>query len=187
MFKIIVKTNMKKLPLLLLFPILFNAAMAQVKQSVVKSSVIFHIKNLGFNVDGNLGGLQADILFDPANVASSKIDASVETKTINTDNEGRDKHLKKDDYFDVEKYPKIRIKSVSLKHKGGENFMGMFDVTIKDKTKQIEIPFKYTEAGKAATFTAKFKLNRVDFGVGGKSMILSDELTVDIQLETSKE
>ena len=42
------------------------------------------------------------------------MDVSVQVSTIDTDNEKRDKHLKTDDYFDVEKYPIIRIASTKI-------------------------------------------------------------------------
>ncbi len=178
---------MKKILLILLVASLsISAAKAQANQTVTKSAVNFEIKNLGIKVTGTLGGFRAEINFDPA-TATGKIEASVETKTINTNSEMRDNHLRKDDYFDVEKYPKIIMKSSSFKHKGGENYTGQFDVTIKDKTKSVEVPFKYIENGKTATYSGKFKINRRDFGVGGNSLILSDEVTVMLDIETTRE
>ena len=112
---------------------LIFAVTAGFAQTVTKSDISFKIKNLGFNVTGTFSGLQADIKFKPNDLAGSSIEASVASNTINTDNEGRDNHLKSDDYFGVEKYPKITIKSVSFKRKSGSNYTGSFNVTIRDK------------------------------------------------------
>jgi polyisoprenoid-binding protein YceI len=60
------------------------------------------------------------------------------------------------------------------------------NVTIRDKTKLIEIPFTYVEAGSSATFKGDFQVLRTDFGVGGKNVILSNEANVSIETEISK-
>lgn len=177
---------MKKL-LALLLPALFVLnTYAQTTQKVTKSSVTFQIKNMGINTTGTFSGLDADIVFDPANPGASHLNASVDATTVNSDNSMRDNHLKSEDYFEVAKYPKITLKSVSINHKSGSNYTGVFDVTIKDKTKQLEMPFTYTESGNSAEFKGTLKIVRTDFGVGGSSMILSKEAFVTIDVQTSK-
>jgi polyisoprenoid-binding protein YceI len=155
-------------------------------QAVTKSDVSFKIKNLGFNVAGTFSGFQSDIKFKPNDLAGSSIEASVASNTVNTDSEGRDNHLKSEDYFDVAKYPRITLKSVSFKHKSGGNYTGSFNVTIRDKTKLIEIPFTYTEAGNTAQLKGDFMILRTDFGIGGKNLILSNEANVSVSVEINK-
>jgi polyisoprenoid-binding protein YceI len=70
----------------------------------------------------------------------------------------RDNHLKADDYFDAAKYLIISMKSVSFKQKGGNNFVGMFNITIKGKTKAVEAPFTYTESASQHCLKAASKL-----------------------------
>jgi polyisoprenoid-binding protein YceI len=177
---------MKKITAPLIIIMLACASFAPVKSTVTRSAIAFRIKNMGIGVDGAIGGLQADVRFNPTNFESSTIEASAEAITINTDNSSRDDHLKGEDFFDVAHYPKITIKSVSFKHKGGNNYTGQFNLTIKGKTKLIEIPFTYTEKSTTAAFKGSFKLNRLDFGVGDSSLILSDDVTVTIDAEAGK-
>ncbi|MCJ8210472.1 YceI family protein [Mucilaginibacter sp. RS28] len=176
---------MKKLLILAALFIGVNA-FAQTKHTVVKSAVTYHIKNMGINTDGKFESVQANINFDTQHLAASSIEATADAASINSDNNMRDNHLRKPDYFDVEKYPKITMKSVSFKSNGGNNYTGIFNVTIKDKTKAVEVPFTYTENGSSALFKGSFKINRRDFGVGGKSLILSDEATVNVEVQTNK-
>jgi len=177
---------MKKIYIAAVLAFLVINSFAQVKTTVTKSAISFKIKNMGISCSGVFNGLQADVQFKPADLTGSSITASVETATVNTDNEMRDKHLKSADYFDVATYPKITLKSVSFKHKSGDNYTGSFNVTIKDKTKLIEVPFTYTETGNTAVLNGSFKVNRRDFGVGGNSMVLADEATVTVNTEISK-
>ncbi|MDB5131268.1 MAG: hypothetical protein JWR02_1017 [Mucilaginibacter sp.] len=169
------------LPLLLVF--IANAGFTQPKSAVTRSSITFRIKNLGINTTGTISGLQADIRFNPANLSSSSIEASVDANTINTDNPDRDDHLKSDAFFDTAHYPKITMKSVSLKHRSGNNYTGQFNLTIKGRVKTVEIPFSCVQKGNAMAFKSSFKLNRLDFGVGENSMILSNDVTVNIDAE----
>ena len=103
----------------------------------------------------------------------------MEVATINTGINKRDKDLQAEKYFNAEKYPLIEVKSVKLYARDGK-FAGLFHVTIKGVTKQVEIPFSFTKSGNEAEFSGSFPLNRKDFGVGGNNVIMSDNLTVNI-------
>lgn len=170
----------------ILFLTMSTLAIAQVKQTVTRSSVTFKIKNLGFNVSGSFGGFNSDINFDPAHPDASSIEASIQVNTITTGNATRDHHLKSDSYFDAEKYPSITMKSVSFRHNSGDSYTGTFNLTIKNKTNKVEVPFTYSENGNTALFKSTLKINRTDFGVGGSSLTMSDEANVTIEVATSK-
>ena len=171
---------MKKISLLILFAIL--SVSATLAQTVTKSNITFKIKNLGINTGGTIGGVKASVQINPAQAGGS-IEATADVATINTDNEERDTHLKSANYFDVQRFPHITMRSVAITHKKGNSYMGKFNVTLKDKTKQFDIPFTYTETGNAATLSGTFKLNRLDFGVGGSSLVLGNEVTVTVVVE----
>jgi polyisoprenoid-binding protein YceI len=176
---------MKKFVCFLVLIIVACAAFTPAKNSVTHSAITFQTRNMGIGVGGSIGGLQAELKFNATNLAASTIEASVDANTINTDNSSRDDHLKGEDFFDVAHYPRISLKSVSFKHKNGNNNTGQFNLTMKGKTKLVEIPFSYTEKGNTSAFKGSFKLNRLDFGVGDGSLILADEVTVNIDAEAS--
>jgi polyisoprenoid-binding protein YceI len=177
---------MKKYFVLALLLSITFCSFSQTKHIITKSIITFQIKNMGVNTGGSFSGFKGDILFDPAHSDASTIEASVDVNTINTDNDTRDEHLKSDSYFDAAKYPKITIKSVSIKHKSGNNYTGTFNLTIKDKTNPVEIPFTYTETGNNAVFKGSLKIKRTDYGVGDKSLIMSNDVTILIEVDTSK-
>ena len=177
--------NKKHLPLLFLL-LAVNYAVAQVKYTLTKATVTFQIKNMGFNTGGNINDVHTNILFDASNLGSSSIEAYADTKSLSTGNDMKDEHLKSADYFDVATYPKITMKSVAVKHKSGNNYVGQFNVTMKNKTQLLDVPFTYTESGNTADFNGILKLKRSDFGIGGSSMVMSNDVTVNIDVETSK-
>lgn len=144
------------------------------------SSVSFTIKNFRLNSTGSFSGLRGTIAFDPQNPAADSFDVSLDAASVNTDNNIRDEHLRKVGYFDVAKYPRIRLVSTSV---GGADknahltFTGK--LTIKDKTNEISFPFIATPVGDDYIFKGSFTINRRDFDVGGSST-LSNSLTVTV-------
>jgi polyisoprenoid-binding protein YceI len=156
------------------------------QSTVGRSAITFEIKNLGINTGGSFSGLVAKLHFTPANLSTSTIEASVDVATINTGNAAKDEHLRSEDFFDATRYPKISLRSVAFKHKSGNNYIGTFILNIKDKSKQIEMPFTYLEKENTVGFKGTFKINRVNFGVGSSSMVLSDEVTINIDCEEKK-
>ncbi len=175
--------QMKKTILPLLFIIVISAGFTYPDNTVTRSSITFAVKNMGITCNGTFGGLQADVHFNTADLNNSTIEASVDAATLNTDNSSRDEHLKTEDFFDVTRYPKISMKSVSFRHRSGSNYTGTFNLTLKNKTKQVEIPFTFAEKGNTQSFKGSFKLNRLDYGVGEGSIVLSDDVTVNIDVE----
>jgi polyisoprenoid-binding protein YceI len=136
------------------------------------SSITFKIKNFGFTVDGSLSGLQGKIVFDPNDLPNALFDVSVDAATLNTNNEMRDGHLKKEDYFDTEHYPRIRFVAthVGAAAKGG-GYLVSGRLTIKEETKDVSFPFVATALGNDYIFKGDMTINRKDFGIGGSSTI----------------
>jgi polyisoprenoid-binding protein YceI len=163
-----------------------NCALAQVKHTLTKATVTFKIKNMGFNTGGSIGGVQADINFSKDKPEASTIEATADAATLNTNNDMRDNHIKSADYFDVVKYPKIIMKSISIKHRSGNNYTGVFNVTIRDKTKQVELPFTYITNGNNADFKGTFQILRTDFGIGDKGLVLANEAYITVDVETTQ-
>ena len=151
------------------------------------SAIEFKIKNFGITVDGSFKGLKGNIMFDTKNTATAIFNLSVDAATVNTGINSRDNHLRKEDYFDVTKFPVISFGSVRVTSTGKE---GQFNVngniTIKGVTKNISFPFTVVSKQAGYLFTGSFTLNRRDFGVGSSSLILSDNLDVSFSINATK-
>ena len=153
---------------------------------VTSSSIKFKIKNAGFTVDGSLSGLTAKIIFDATKGYGNSIDAVMDAKSINTGNESRDGHLKKTEYFDVLNFPSINMKSTLFGKETDGSFKGYFKLTIKGKTKDVVVPFSFIEKDGKGILKGTFTIDRLDFGVGESSMILSDRVIITIEVNVIK-
>ncbi len=151
------------------------------------SRVHFSIKNFGINTGGTFEGLTGNITFDPSNLSTASFQVSVDAKSVDTDMEARDNHLRKAEYFDVEKYPKITFKSTKITTTNKPDYLFIFGViTIKNVSREVSFPFTQKAKDDGILFEGEFKLNRLDFGVGGKSFSMSDELTVELSVFAKK-
>jgi polyisoprenoid-binding protein YceI len=172
-----------------IFMLFVNLTFAQQFKPVDEGSEIkFKIKNFGINVSGSFEGLKGKIIFQPDNLNTAAFDVTIDTKTINTGVNQRDNHLQKEEYFDVEKYPQIHFISTKITTSTNENYLFAFGkLTIKNVTKEISFPFKATAKGDDYLFEGSFKINRRDYTVGGGSITMSDELTVNLSVIGKKE
>lgn len=112
--------------------------------------------------EGEIGGFEATIKFNPSDPSSSSIKGSVDVKTIDTGSKMRDNHLKNEDYFDVEKYPKMKFESNSISQNDDGSFTMKGSMTIKDITKPVTFKFDY----KNKKFEGKATIYGTDFKVG---------------------
>jgi polyisoprenoid-binding protein YceI len=177
----------------LLLPILLCASLHNVADAQnytatdVGSNITFTIKNLGFAVNGSFKNLQGNIVFDANRLNASSFNVTIGAASIDTKNGARDKHLKKESYFDVVKYPTIAFVSDKIEKEAAANtykVTGKF--TIKNKSKTVAFNFTAIPNSNGMQFMGKVDLNRRDFEVGGSSLVLSDNLVVTLHVMAQK-
>ena len=146
--------------------------MSTYKIDAAHSEISFKLKHqMITNVTGSFTKFDATMESDAADFSDAKISFEADTDSITTHNEQRDGHLKSDDFFAAEKFPKISFKSTSLVKKSGDEYVLTGDLTIRDTTKSIELaveyggtmtdPYGQVKAG----FEVSGKINRKDFGL----------------------
>ena len=179
---------MKRLIVFLAVITLSGALSAQSLTPVENGSrVHFVIDNFGIGTGGDFKGLTGTITFDPSNLSTASFDVSVDASTINTSIASRDSHLRRAEYFDVANYPKLSFKSSKVTKTNKDGYYYMFgSMTIKSTTKEIRFPFTATPKGDGFLFEGTFKLNRRDYGVGGNSISLSDDVTITLSILANK-
>ena len=153
------------------------------------SKVHFVIKNFGIKTGGELSGIKGEIYFFTSDLAACRFNVSVDASTVDTDNGSRDGHLKGSEYFDVEKYPVITIISTKI-DKTNKTEAGYYyftgTLTMHGITKAIAFPFKAEKINDTYLFTGEFEIDRLDFGVGDKSAVLSNAVNVSLSVLAKK-
>ncbi len=179
---------MKKITILLYSLTIVFTSMAQTyTPKDEKQAVNFTIKNLGFTVNGSFTGLQGSIVFNPANLSAASFNVTVDAGTVNTGNNSRDGHLKKEEYFNTATFKKISLvssKILSGTVQGSYVFEGV--LSVKESNKPISFPFTAVASSEGYSFSGSFKINRRDFKVGGSSLVLSDNVMVMLKVQAKK-
>lgn len=161
----------------------FSVRGQELKQhEVLESSVNFEIKNAGITVAGNISGLDAVIFFDEKRPEKTTMKASIDPSTIETGIGIRDKHLKRSDYFDVKKHPEIKMVSRKFEKGDRNSLVGTFDLSIKDVTREVVIPFAVVKNDDKYRLKGILLLNRLHYELGEESFIMDEEVKVFIKI-----
>jgi polyisoprenoid-binding protein YceI len=157
------------------------------------STINFQIRHFFTPVSGTFTDFDGVLRFDPANLAGSSLDFSINVPSVDTKNERRDAHLRTADFFEVEKYPSIRFVSSSIENTGENTFVAVGKLTIKETTTDIRLPFTllgtmpHPRGGTVAGIKANYELLRNDYGVGTGSYVetgtIGNEVSIEILLE----
>ena len=164
------------------------------------SSIAFAVKHMMVaKVNGVFGDFQADIKFDPSDLAGSKFDFVIKAASIDTRNSARDSHLKSADFFDAEKFPGITFKTKKVEKAADGSYAVTGDLTMKAVTKQIVIPvtidgpvFNPMAKVDGIGIESNFKVNRQDYGVSWNKtldnggVVVADDVAVSVNIEAHK-
>ena len=160
------------------------------------STVGFRVGHLGISkVTGHFAGFSGSFAFDPQNPAATEAAGQVVVKSIDTDQQKRDEHLRGPEFFDVAQYPIIDFKLTSVTPLGQNRYQATGNFTMHGVSKPItlEVAFggsvKDPWGNERAAFTASTKLNRKDFGLtwnkvletGG--LLVGDEVEITLEIE----
>lgn len=177
---------MKKIVLLIL--LIFGIIVVNAQQySTSSSRVDFKIKNAGFNVNGAFDSLYIKLDLKKERWDKASLSGKVYAASIKTGIGIRDKHLKNEDYFEVDKYPWIEMKSLALKKTKNGELQGQFLLTIKNISKEVMVPFSYVKRNDKITMNGQFNINRLEFNLGETSLVLSDDVNIEIAVEFYEE
>jgi polyisoprenoid-binding protein YceI len=128
----------------------------------------------------------------------STLSAEVRMASIDTGNADRDGHLRTNDFFDIEQYPTMSLRSTRFEA-DGDSFLMYADLTIKGVTRPVVFELEFDGVGQdpwggtRAGFSASSTINRSDFGVafnapletGGVLVGEKVQIELDVQLVAS--
>jgi polyisoprenoid-binding protein YceI len=145
-------------------------------------------------VRGSFDEFEGSGYFDAENPAASHLALTIQATSINTRNADRDAHLRSNDFFAMDAYPRITFTSTQVQPAGEGTYRVTGDLTIKDVTRPVTIDFEYTGAaadpfgnhriGLEGTTT----INRKDWGVNWNAaldaggVLVSEKVTLEFEV-----
>lgn len=166
------------------------------------TSVAFTVKHMMFSkVKGSFSDVEGTLTGSPEHLPEANIAFSIDVASINTNNEDRDNHLRSDDFFSVDEFPKMTFTSTSITQKDDDEYEITGDMTIKGVTKPATFKAEYEGTGKnpwgvdVIAYEVQGKIKREDFGLtwnqvleAGGVLVGSDiNISLDVQLNPAQE
>jgi polyisoprenoid-binding protein YceI len=164
----------------------FTCFSQQWVQNKTETAITFTIKNFGFKVAGRFNNFTISSNFNSDKLKNSFFNAEIKAKSIFTDSESRDKHLLESDYFAVEKHPTITFESTEIAIVKNAKYRLTGFLTIKGVKKRVVTLLDVIRLKTGITMLANFMVDRKHFGVGGDSLVLSDEVNIKMKYVGAK-
>ena len=112
------------------------------------SSIDFSVKHMMVSkVKGAFTNFTADLDGNAEDFNGAAISFDIDVKSITTNNEDRDNHLRSGDFFDTETYPSIKFVATDIKKTDDGEYDVTGDITIKDVTKPVTFEVEYGGKG----------------------------------------
>ena len=159
------------------------------------TTVGFRVSHLFTSVHGRFDRFDGTIEFDPKDPKATVVRGTIESASINTNHEKRDKHLRSADFFDVEKYPTLAFESTGVTDVNGETGKLAGNLTVHGVTKPVVLDVTFLGQGTdpwgnvRAGFTATLNIDRKDFGLNWNEILetggvlVGDEVAIRIDAE----
>jgi polyisoprenoid-binding protein YceI len=161
------------------------------------SAAVFSVRHMVItNVKGQFDGPVGTASFDPKDLSTLRIEATIDARTVNTRNTDRDKDLRSDLFFDVAKYPRITFKSRSVTVEGSGKLRVRGDLTIRGVTKPVTLAvdgptaeIKDIWSSRRIGATATTTIDRRDFGLvynrvlEGGGAVVGDQVSISLDIE----
>jgi len=174
--------------------------MATYKIDAAHSDIMFKVKHLMIStVTGSFKKFDATLEIDEEDFTNATVYFEADTDSVDTKNEQRDGHLKSDDFFNAEQFPKMTFKSSRIEKTSDNEFKLVGDLTLRDVTQPVELQVEYNGSTKdpwgqqRMGFEINGKINRKDFGLkwsavteaGG--LVVADDVKLALNVEMVKQ
>jgi polyisoprenoid-binding protein YceI len=159
-----------------------------------ESSIGFVGRQMGVPVEGSFEKFSAQIDFDPEKPEDGSIMVDVDMTSVQLPVADVVVEIKKEKWFDVERFPRGHFEASSIEAKGEGNFVAKGKLTLRDVTRDVEFPFSLSlaDAGDKmkATANGEMSVSRIAFGIGtgewGDTGIVADEVGIRIQVSGTR-
>jgi polyisoprenoid-binding protein YceI len=134
------------------------------------SELTFKATSRLMNADGRFHRFGGDVVVDPQDPTTAQVTLSVEAASIDTGIARRDRHLRSEDFFHVERFPTIAFESVRVEPAGrveaaGQRLNVVGRLTLRGVTRQIMVPLEVELTPTALVARGEFAINRTDYGM----------------------
>ncbi len=155
---------------------------AQQKLIAENSEIVFISKQMGVPVEGRFKKFDAQVAFDPAKPATSRVAFTVDTGSATLGVPETDAELPKAVWFNVPKFPQATFESGSIKAVGAGRYEVAGKLRIKGVVHDVLVPVSLTQTGASTTAAGSFVIKRLVFKIGENEWADTSMVADDVQV-----
>lgn len=160
-----------------------HPAVAQQKLVPAQSEVQFTARQMGVPLEGHFKKFDAQVSFDPAKLATSKIVFTVDTGSATMGSRETDAELPKATWFNVPQFPQATFQSSAIKALGAGKFEVTGKLSIKGMARDVVVPVTLVQNGAATMATGALPLKRLAFKIGENEWADTSMVADDVQVK----
>lgn len=147
------------------------------------SALTFASTYQGEVFSGRFPGFVTKFSFDPAQLATAKLDVTIPLATASTGNSDYDGEMRGSSFFNSAKFPQARYTATKFRALGGNKFAADGTLSLRGVSKPVTLNFTWT-AGAKPVLAGKATVKRLDFGVGEGDWADTELIPNDIAVST---
>lgn len=160
-----------------------HPAVAQQKLVPAQSEVQFTARQIGVPLEGHFKKFDAQVSFDPAKLATSKIVFTVDTGSATMGSRETDAELPKATWFNVPQFPQATFQSSAIKALGAGKFEVTGKLSIKGMARDVVVPVTLVQNGATTMATGALPLKRLAFKIGENEWADTSMVADDVQVK----
>ena len=161
-------------------------AWAQQKLVPAQSSIQFTARQMGVPLQGHFSRFGAQVAFDPAKLASSKIAFTVDTGSATLGSRETDAELPKAEWFNTAQFPQATFQSSNIKALGGGKFEVAGKLSIKGQAHDVVVPVTLVQTAATTLASGTLALKRLAYKIGdgewADTSLVADDVQVQFKL-----
>jgi len=130
------------------------------------SRVVFVASQAGAPFEGSFKKFSGSICLDPAHPETGNIDITIDTAGVDTGIPEFDDALRGADFFDTAHWPTAHFASTGIKSTGEGKYSVRGRFTLRDVTREIEVPFAMAPAKTGMQISGETVIKRLDYNIG---------------------
>ncbi len=159
---------------------------AQQKLVPAQSTMAFTARQMGVPLQGHFSQFDAQMAFDPAQLATSKIAFTVNTGSATLGSRETDAELPKAEWFNTAKFPQATFQSSSIKALGAGKFEVAGKLNIKGQAHDVVVPVTLVQTGATTVANGTLTLKRLAYKIGdgewADTSLVADDVQVQFKL-----
>jgi polyisoprenoid-binding protein YceI len=163
------------------------SGVASAQQALVpaQSELSFVSRQMGVPVEGRFRQFDAQMVFDPAQPARSKVSFRVDIASISMGSREVDVELPKPVWFNTARFPQALFESTSVKGLGGGKFEVAGRLTVKGVGSEVVVPVTLAQPNGPSGLTwatGSFPIKRLTFKIGENEWADTSMVADDVQV-----